>query len=237
LNPNSKGDRAKLVRTEELLEARQQRSEWEAVIEGRSQPVATPLLVRESLQRIGALVGAALCGIFLIMATLVSVYDRSPLHEGDAGSPIPLLHSARPLTVTETPQEQFLRQRVNEVSGGSGQAVHVELDPRKRSANLRVLLPAASGKRLSPFDYKVKIMREAYRHAQALLRQDDTLTVIEVRVVGELPSGLGGTTLLFLGMVARENLVVAPDRLSPQELQQFFGAVAAPYWPPELANL
>src|SRR6185436_19541655 len=99
--------RAKLNRAEEALEARQQRAQWAAVIEGRSQPVATTLLVRESLQRVGAIAGAALCGIILVMATLVSVSERTAAGGEDPSGPYPRLRTTLPAAVAaDTWREQ-----------------------------------------------------------------------------------------------------------------------------------
>ena len=86
IDPASAADRAKLARADEVLEARSQKAEWEAVIEGRTQPITTALLIRESLQRVAAVAGAGLCGIILVMATLVAATERT--HAANDETPV-----------------------------------------------------------------------------------------------------------------------------------------------------
>jgi preprotein translocase subunit SecG len=240
LNPQSAADRAKLARAEEALEARQQRAEWEAIIEGRSQPVATSLLVRESLQRVGAIVGVALCGIVLVMAMLMSASEQT-VADGDAGEPTFMFPRPRkaPVMVTDTPRERALLRTLNEENrDAAGQAVRVELDPRTQSAHLRVFLPRKLRETLTTPEYRVALMREAYRLARALQRADRTLEVVHVTVVGPTfsPGANSDTALLFIGAVSADNLVVDADQLTREELIKFFGEVSAPLWAPELTT-
>ena len=241
MNPGSEADRAKLARTDETLEARKQRAEWEAVIEGRSQPVATSLLVRESLQRVVALIGAGLCGILLVMATLVSVSERGVAGDGDPGPGLPGLRPRAP-KVSITPETRHERELLKKIpplaAGASGQLVRVSIDPRARSGRVRVYLPARVREKLTTPEFRVLVMREAYRFAHALHEADHQLGVINVDVVG--PTTVGAqqpeTDLTFMGSLQVDDLVVQPDALTPKELEAFFARGATPYWAPDMVT-
>jgi len=248
LNPGSEADRAKLSRAEEALEARSRRAEWSAVIEGRSPPAETALLVRESLQRIGAIAGAALCGMILVMATLVSVAERRGGPGDDPGAPL-FARGSRPAVAAnpDTYRERALLRRIKDVAGnGPGIAARVELDPRGNAATLRVFLPRRGREGLTAADAGELALREAYRLARALrdaaadLREhEDSLQLIHVFVVGPSHAAYstGDTELLLIGVIARQDLVVAPDVVTGEELATFFGRTAPPRWFGDLAGL
>ncbi|MCC2668969.1 MAG: hypothetical protein K0Q72_1440, partial [Armatimonadetes bacterium] len=180
LSPSSDAARAKLARTEEMLEARQQRAEWEAVIEGRSQPIATSLLVRESLQRVGALAGAALCGIVLVMAGLMTATQRTSAN-GDLDQPTSLFRyqKKQPPIVMDTGRERELLKRTNEAAGeGEGKAVRLELNARNDSATLRVFIPRKLRESLTTPRFRLELMREGYRLARALHQVDPSLKLV-----------------------------------------------------------
>lgn len=239
LNPSSVGDRAKVARAEEALEARQQRAEWEAIIEGRSQPVATSLLVRESLQRVGALVGVALCGIVVVMAMIMSATERHAIN-GDSDQPNSIFSRPKPAAVVmDTARERALLKAINEaVRGAAGQAVRVELDPREQEGRLRVFVPRKLREELTTPQYRIAVMREAYRLAHALHVEDGSLKRVQTTLIGPVPALGGGseTTILFIGELAVENLVVDPDTVTPDELRKFFGEVSPVLWAPELIS-
>lgn len=241
LNPASEADRAKLARAEETLEARQQRAEWAAVLEGRSQPLPTSLLVRESLQRVAALVGAAVCGIILVMATVVSATDRVPTAADEP--PLPLRRSPAPrapLLAKDTPRERELhRQTAAGAAGGAAQVVRLELDPRSRSASLRLFLPRRARGTQSTAEFRVTVMREAYRACRALLEADPTLALIHVTVVGPmlLPGGMEDTAGLLIATLRPESLVIDAERVTPVDLERSFRAAAPPAWATELEPL
>jgi tetratricopeptide repeat protein len=239
LNPGSEADRAKLARTDEMLEARRQRAEWEAVIEGRRQPVATSLLVRESLQRIGALAGAGLCGMILVMATLTSLSERTqrgPEQMPAAPGFTPQRHQSS-LTV-DTRQERYLMRKVSEAAeGGVGQAVGVVVDPRLQTASLRALLPRRVREGTGDAELRILIMREGYRLARALHEVDHSIETIHVTVVspGAAPDGRPEMDLLLIGTLSAEDLVVRAEVATPEELQKFFTETTPPAWAEELA--
>jgi len=239
LNPASEGDRAKVMRTEETLEARQQRAEWEAIIEGRSQPISTSLLVRESLQRVGALVGVALCGIVVVMAMLMSASEHSAV-SGDSDQPLSIFQKPKPAAIVmDTARERALLKTTNEaVRGADGQAVRVELDPRSQSASLRVFVPRKLRDTLTTREYRTVVLREAYRLARALHLEDRSLTHVNVTVIGPAysPGGTSDTTVLFAGELTSENLVVEPDTVTANELQKFFAEAASVHWAPDLIS-
>lgn len=238
MNPASTADRAKLARSDETLEARRQRAEWEAVIEGRAQPIATSLAVRESVQRIVALAGAAVCGIVLVMATLVTLSERTTNASGTAP-----LFPLRPrlqrpdYVITDTLRERELLRRLTEqTSGAVGRAVGVDLDPRSQSARLRVFLPQGSRANRMSREFRELVMREGYRMAQALYETNHALATIDVSVVTpNLRDPTAGTDLLLVGTLSVKNLVVSPDVVTAGELARFFSETNAPLWATDLA--
>jgi hypothetical protein len=237
LNPESQADRAKVARVEEMLEARGRRDEWEAVIEGRSRTPATTLLVRESIQRVAALAGAALCGILLVMASLVSLADRAEVNADEPPAVVSQRRQA-PEIVIETRRERDLLTRVSELTpGAAGRAVRVELDPRLRAAHLRVYLPRRVRERLATPEYRSVVLREGYRSAHALHRAERSLTVVHVYVVAQTayPHGAPETDLLLVGSLGAENLVVDPEAVTVEELQKFYAELGPPAWTPDLA--
>ncbi|HTE18673.1 MAG TPA: hypothetical protein VK689_09880, partial [Armatimonadota bacterium] len=239
-------DRAKLARSDETLEARQHRAEWEAVIEGRSQPVATSLLVRESLQRVAALAGAALCGIILVMATLASVYERTG-GIVEEGTPVELRRrrGAAPAMMPATSSERELLKKMSEqAAGGAGQVLNLQIDPRSRTATVRVLLPKRLRDTAGPAGLRESAMREGYRAALAFrraassLRQpEDLVTVVDVSVIAPAPSPSGDSSIdwLLVGSLSRADLVVDADVLTEAELQGFYTELSPPWWAPQLA--
>jgi hypothetical protein len=235
LSPHSKADRAKLARSEETLEARRQRAEWEAVIEGRAQPVATSLLVRESLQRVAAVAGAALCGIILVMATLVSVRERTEPLDGPSvyarpgRRPTPILPDTRA-------EQRLIRQVADLAPGGAGQLARVELDPVADLARLRVYLPRSARDGVTTPDFRIRVLKEGYRFAHALHQADDVLTRIRVQVVGpsSLSSGEAETETLLIGTLQAHNLAISPEVVSLDELQSFYEEGGPVLWSPEL---
>ena len=241
LHPGSEADRAKLARTEEMLEARQQRAEWQAVIEGKRHPVPVALQVRETVQRIAAISGAVLCGVILVGATLVSMAERPTSAGGSTGSPIqgllPRVH--RPLP-PDTPRERDLLTRVStDLGGHPGQPVRITLDPRTSQAELRVLLPARSRERLTTQPFRALVMREAYRAAYALRAADSSLTEIEVYVMGPvvLPSGAQDNDLLLLSTVSTKDIWQSPDNITPEKINAVFNASGQAWWSSDLRGM
>lgn len=241
LNPGSEADRLKLARTAETLEARQQRAEWEAVIEGRAQSVVASLQVRESLQRIGALAGAALCGIILVMATLATLSERVPL--ADENTPFGFRNprrSQRPLLVADTHREFALLQKTNDLTPtGYGQAVRLELDSRTQSVRLRVSLFPSARDNVTSARLRERILHEAYRFAYGLRQAgiqlnepDDNWNEVSVVVLGAVDAFTPSpkTDVLFDGVLHRSDLAVDPEKVSLEELNSFFERVKLPRW-------
>jgi hypothetical protein len=239
INPASEADRLKLTRCEEALEARQQRAEWAAVIEGRSQPVATSLLVRESLQRIGAIAGAGVCGIILVMAIFASIGERSATGDETEVSPR-FGQKPRAVATAETWQEQALVKKARE-SGvhGPAQLARAEIDPVTQSLSVRVFFPLSARENLTTPRLRELIMREGYRwsfvvrNTAAALRQPEEVTQrVRVAVVGPPSSAVStaGPELLLSGVLSRSDLVVDADQVTGQELAAFYSAVEPPLW-------
>jgi tetratricopeptide (TPR) repeat protein len=247
LNPASEADRAKLQRAEEALEARSRRAEWTAVIEGRAQSAETTLLVRESLQRIGAIAGAGVCGIILVMATLVSVAERRGGPD-DLDAPL-FARNPRAAAAAnpDTWRERALLRRVKETAGpGAALAARVELDPRGNGATLRVFLPRKAREGLTAQEASERVLREAYRLARTLRdaavtlqEREETTRVIHVFVVGPSHAAYssGDTELLMIGVITHNDLVVDPQVVTGPELLTFFSRIAPPQWYGDLAGL
>lgn len=239
LHPGSEADRSKLARVEEMLEARQQRAEWQAIIDGKRHPVATSLLVRETVQRIGAIAGAALCGIILVAATLVSMSEK-PVNSSNASSPFPFIHKVvRPLP-PDTPRERSLLDRVaTTMSPGLAQPVRITLDPRTHNAELRVFLPAKAREHLTTPSFRTRVLQEAYRSAYALHVADATITNIQTYVVGPvlLPSGATDNDLLLLASVSAKDLWQNPDAIPPEKITAAFSQDSTPWWSPDLRGM
>ncbi len=233
LCPASVADRAKLERVRETLEARSQRAEWEAVIEGRTQPVATAVLVRESLQRVGAVAGAGVCGIILVMATLVSLQE--PGRNQDSGTPS-LLFPSRPSRsgpVLDTQREQLLFRRLREYEvSGPGRLGRLELDPRDNSATARILLPASLRDRYNTADYRRQALREGYRWAHHLFRVDPNVSRVDLFVVGS-PGAQGGPPSEVVAASLAPPLSARPDDARTEEIERAFAQGGGIKWGPE----
>jgi tetratricopeptide (TPR) repeat protein len=227
LNPAGSGDKAKLARIDEALEARTRKAEYEAVIQSRSQPITRPLEIREGIQRVMAIAGAVACAVILVMATLVTVSD--PHSAGAESTESPSVNVFRPQQlITETPKERELLRRLSGLRGeGKGQLIRIALDPGARVARARIYLDL----RGSPEEPHSALMREGYRIAKAIQLNEASVQAIHLEIVGPATSNYGGETdLLFLGTLNRGDLVVDPKRLTPSELQGYFNAVAPPFW-------
>jgi hypothetical protein len=242
LNPTNEGDRGRLARVEEMLEARQQRAQWEAVIEGRSQPVATRILVRESLQRVLGVSGAALCGIILVMATLVSISpERGPgAANGEESPPTVRPTVSRARMSAHTAREKELLKRLT--GGGASATVHLvdlSLDPRRPSATLRLFVTRATRERMLASDFRLHLMREAYRTVFALQEQEPALQLADLMVLAPMRTDEEprDTQIMFIGSVIPTHLQRPPDGVRPEELMRLFGEVVKPFWCAELAGL
>jgi tetratricopeptide (TPR) repeat protein len=239
LNPQSEADRSKLLRTEEALEAREQRAQWSAVIEGRTQPLATSLLVRESLQRIGAIAGAALCGIILVMATLVSVQERHGTAD-EFQLPLPSRRTATAIR-PDTARERVLLAKTVEIirRQGAAQPLRVEVDPLTQSISIRIFIPRRARENLNSTRFRELVMREGYRWAWSLRQaagqvheSEDATRIIRVEVLSPAVTSLkeDEPDLTLSGFLSRTDLVVDPGVVTPDELSTFFSREVAPYW-------
>lgn len=246
LNPQSDADRAKLRRAEEMLEARQQRAEWEDVIQGRKQPLATKLLVRESLQRVAAVAGAAVCGMILVLAVLGSIEHPA---SGPDDDPFPFAPSAPRIaaSATDTPLETALLKLLKQSSGGTSVPIRVSVNPRALSATIRFFVPFGVRARHEPAEFRVLVMREGYRMARAVKEASDAahelpelLKNVDVEAVGPRPGGVPGVAgapeLIFSATLPRTEMAAEAERLRPEELVQFFSEKSTPLWAPELAQ-
>jgi hypothetical protein len=233
LHPKSEADRAKLARAEEALEARQQRGEWEAVLEGRSPPLPTSLLVRESLNRVAALAGGGLIMLILVMA--LSSASGGTADDELPTPPLPPPPRQKPTAITATIRERDLKHRVAEsATGGAGQLVDVWEDPSMRMAYVRVLVPQRVRQPLSTPAFRTVVMREAYRFARAAYEAERTLPGepegVRVWVVTPAPSPTTPTSadLLLLATLKPADLAVAAADIRPEVLEQLFRSSQPP---------
>lgn len=251
LNPRSKADRAKLARTEEALEAREHHDEWRAVIEGRSRPPAAELAVRESFQRVGAVAGAAICGIILILAVVAVLADRARL-SADPTAPEPgrLRRPVRVPVTFHTRREQLLLAELEQLTQmapavlppGTGKVVDVSIDPRTQTTTLRVLLTRKARESRTTPAFREQVLRSAYGAAFQLQRASRELhevgtahRTIHVYVLGPSDADPAATSeTLFVGTLAGD-LVVPPHTITPDELMRHFGRAGTPFWSAELA--
>ena len=227
LNPASSGDKAKLARIDEALEARSRKAEYEAVIKSRTQPITRPLEVREGIQRVVAIAGAVACAVILVMATLVTVSEPNRAGAEAADGPLPSIFRPRQL-ITETPRERELLRRLSGISSeGKGQLIRVALDPSAGVARARIYLDL----RGAAEEPRVALMREGYRIAKAIQQHESSIQSIQAEIVGPTAgSESSETDLLMLGTLSRGDLVVDPKRLTPSELQGYYNAVSPPFW-------
>ncbi len=241
LNPQGEADRARLARAEELLEARRQRAQWEAVIHGRAQPVATRMLVRESVQRILAISGAALCGMILVLATLVTVSEGG--RDADP-RPAALLPAPGRRTGTgmsaDTGREKQIQARLSSLAPG-GSLLHVvrcELDPPPHTARLRLWAPAHFRDRGSAAALRLLVLREGYRYAYHLRAADPELQVVRIQMVGPFTTDAANpeNVWFFLGALRTASVVAEPDQVTPEELARIYEEVERPAWSAEFAT-
>jgi hypothetical protein len=225
LRPELPAARARLARAEELLEARRRRAEWEAVISGNTPPAAARLLAREALLRVVAASGMVVCAIILALALLALATD-------DPRARVPLPPAPEPrrrVVPSETARERALLARTRELAGLSGaQVVRVEYDPATGAATLRALWVPPAG--AVGDTLRIALLREGYRLARAAHLAEDSLPVVHVFLLAELPDATGrvDTQLLLRGALSRDNLLVEAERLSPAELYQRFEALMPP---------
>jgi len=238
-NPQSEADRARLARAEELLEARRQRAQWEAVIQGRSQPVSTHLLVRESVQRILAIAGLSVCGIILALATVLSLSERHTSAQDPAVGIRTLSSGRRAVLLTpDTVREQELLRRLSPLAGGRGLLLQrLELDPPPDTVQVRLYAPWPVRARQSIREFRALVLREAYRCAFHLRAFDSALERVRIVVVGpgEPDGPADAKEFLFVGVLRTGNLVVDADRATPTELAAALDGTEPPVWAQELS--
>jgi tetratricopeptide (TPR) repeat protein len=241
LNPQSEADAAKKGRVQELLEARQRRADWQAAVRGREVRPGDGPLLREAIQRVIAVVGAAVCAIILVAAVLVSALDRHP----QTGDPAPGVPPRRPepapwQPVTSLRARRILAQmsRAHLTATSHGHLAGLTIDPRDGGiATLDIDLPPAVLRRPSLDDLRQAIQRECYWLAYMVYQHDRGLRVIEVRAFGDTSFSAApvGVDLLFAATMRTENLVVDPNArtLSPSDLATVY---EQPWWDPALSG-
>lgn len=231
IDPGRVADRRRLQRAGELLAARRTRSDWEEALRTGQANVAGPLLLREAVQRVAAIVGFGACAVILVMAALVAANERKT--GLDSGPAAPPAARAAPLIQIETSHERaMLRMLVGELAGRPLQAARVEEGINPRSLDLRLYAPRRLRETLPAVEYRSVLLREAYRAARAALKFDPTLETIDVTIVGSIfaPTGGWGTERVFRGVATAEDLVVEADRATPAEVAGAFAQVEAPFW-------
>jgi len=240
LAPGNEADAAKLARAQELLDARRQRAEWQAVIEGRDQPLLAKSAMRESAQNVVMVVGAAVIGIIAAMAVITSAAARfTPAHAGSE-SPLPTRPGRRATSTPHTDREQALLRHLNAQRSPTHQVMPgaVFIHPRDQRAEV-YLVAGAELMRTAPLDtLRSLFLAEAYSVAYATARWDPTLLTVRIHVSGPLPSpsGVGPCERLFAGEFAREQLLVAPEqvRLEPSPDNFYRSRIHDLWWHPSL---
>lgn len=241
LDPSSEADRARLLQIEEVLEARQQREQWEAVIAGRSQPVSTSLLVRESLQRVLTVAGAGVCGIILVAGTVVSLTDPGPPATALSDLPVPIVRgSRRQPNLPFTRSEQFLLQRLSpsRAPGGS-QLVSVTIEPLTAEARLRVFVPWIMRERRTVRDFRERLVRDAYFWVSRARREDGSLASCHILLVGPSHPTQGAESIspLFGATLSAGRAAADPEDRDTGLLLRCFASSGPLYWAPELSGL
>ena len=228
LSPQSEADQAKLNRVLELAEARRRKAEWEAVIEGKAQPITASAMVRESLQRIGAIAGATVCTVILVMAVLASAADRHMAYGESQDPPIAFGRQTRPrpnpLRSDSQRDVDLMRFLVQSYGSDATQPAGVRVDPRNASATVTILLPRVLFASGTPQEIQERVLREAYRAAYLTYQRDRTLARVDVRALGPTLDARGTevSDLLFWGSTSVQELLVEPARVSGNELRRFF---------------
>ncbi|MBI3911723.1 MAG: tetratricopeptide repeat protein [Armatimonadetes bacterium] len=239
LIPTSEADAAKLARAQELLEARQRRAEWQAVIEGRHQPILTAVAVRESVQNIVMVVGAAVFGIILVMAILTSASTRLPRNDANASTASRRLatwgRSSQSRTSSER-ESNLLRKLAESAASRRATVAELLVDPQDQSVCVRVVLPASLVRRVTSAQAKEIILLEAYTAAYDLFIVDPSLSALRMHVNGPLPAPEPDPTTsdrLFVGTLPARNLRVHPSQARlEQDLEGFYQDV---WWHPSLS--
>jgi tetratricopeptide (TPR) repeat protein len=239
VNPRSEADAAKRGRAHELLEARQRRAEWQAATERASQPPGSGALLREAVQRVVAVAGAAVCAVILVAAVVVSAGERTPAPSTDE-PPVPIRRREQSsVQLARSAREEADLQQLADHSRsvtGHGQVDTLLIDPRTGEAILTVILPRASTHRPSLLQIRDQVLRDALWMAHALYQIDPNLPAIEVRAHGDTSFSAvpGKSDLLFVGSFAAENLVEDPDARPPVP-EDLPGMVRdTPWWYPAL---
>lgn len=241
LSPGNEADAAKLARAQELLEARRQRAEWQAVIEGRDQPLLARSAMRESAQNVVMVVGAAVIGIVAAMAVITSATARfTPAHAGSELPP-PSRVGRRAGSALHTDREEALLRHLNAQHAATRQVMPgaVFLHPRDQRAEV-YLAAGADLMRSAPLDTLRSIfLAEAYNVAYTAAWWDPMLRTVRIYVTGPLPATAGGgpRERLFAGEFAREQLLVEPEkvRLEPSPDNFYRSRIHDLWWHPALA--
>jgi hypothetical protein len=229
LHPGSEADIAKSARVQELLEARQRRAEWQAVIHRTGPAPGTAALVREAFLRVVLILGAAVCAIIFVTAVIVSASDRGRLPEENTAilPPRPPVrglpqapHTARELRIMND------LANLGKAANEHGQITDVLIEPRTEHALLRMAVYPRVLELPSLQEIRERIQRDAYVMAHAVHARDPNLSVIDVQVLGDTAflGRPGGTDLLFTATLTRDNLAMDPDLRPPTllDLEAFY---------------
>lgn len=235
LDPGRVADRARLDRARESLEARQARTDWEAVLEGEQAPLSAPLLMREALQRIVAIVGLGAASVVLILAAVVAAGERR--QAGADTAPDVTAPRPSPVVAAETRRErQLLRRLDRALSGRPVQVSRVDESDDPRTLRVRLFVPRRYREELSTVEYRRLIQLEAYAAAHALMVIEPVVDRVELSVFGPLyaPTGEWLTQRLFRADLTAANLVVDPDRIIEGELDRFYQEDGPVFWHQDL---
>jgi tetratricopeptide (TPR) repeat protein len=227
LSPGSEADAAKKARAQELLEARQRRAEWQAAIQRRSPVIGPGAVLRETVLRIVAIVGAAVCAIVLVTAVLVAASERVDPHSGNAPPGLPRPPRPRPTLPATSPRERQLMgelSRTGEASGPHGQITSLRIDPRTEVAILSALASRAALSHSSLAARREALLRDGYWLARSLHEKDHALQFIQVDLFGDMDfaGNPGGHDRLFTGTLSASDLGIDPVRATADELERFY---------------
>lgn len=244
VNPRSEADVAKKGRAQELLEARQRRAEWQAAVQRERVRPGAQALMREAVQRVIAIAGAALCGVVLVVAVLISAGERGhPPASNGVPTPNPTARPTPGPQITRSRREEAVLKTLSEKGATAGPHGHIDavhIDPREADARVYLIVAARSVDLPTIPEIRERLERDALWTAHSVYRADPALRTVEVWVYadGSVGEGSSGREILFIGKVPADNLAVDPDARPPtaQDLPGFFERHTL-YWHPTLSTL
>jgi len=235
LNRRSEADSAKRARVQELLEARRRRAEWQAAIRSAERPPGWGAALRETVLRILAVAGAAVCAGILVTAIVLSATGERERTPADSGLPTRSLRHppGSPLPLAMSQRERRLWMELTEAGWAAtdhGQIAALTIDPTTDTLTLTMILPPGALHQSTVVAIREAIQRDCYWIAYQVHLRDHALSAIRVHAVGDTAfSGVPtGQDLLFAGTLRAEKLIVDPAVPPTREdLETFY---ERPWW-------